>query len=227
MTDIWYFSHYEKEGVVQGKPWLTNGQTLALFKINCDENNAIAEIEASRIAKELSIPCAYTELYEWEGHQGILSHNFKKPSIIYRTADDICSEIMGDTYVHGWDNLSIDIVRDKWPQLQKGMVDMLFFDCLIQNDDRHGKNFEVEVSEDDKLIKLAPLFDHGMSMNEFPSDICRVGWSRNWDGLSHFEMFERLLQYYPEQIKRLLDRVSEIEINSFCSLRYKEMLAIL
>ncbi len=41
--------------------------------------------------------------------------------------------------------------------------DMLTIDHLIQNRDRHGANMEVLRSKKDKTIRLAPLFDHGLS----------------------------------------------------------------
>ena len=41
--------------------------------------------------------------------------------------------------------------------------EMLTIDYLIQNRDRHGANIEVLRSKKEKTIRLAPLFDHGLS----------------------------------------------------------------
>lgn len=49
---------------------------------------------------------------------------------------------------HGWDEY---IYR------------MLVFDYLILNRDRHGANMEVLVNRSTKTVRLAPLFDHGVS----------------------------------------------------------------
>jgi len=40
---------------------------------------------------------------------------------------------------------------------------MLFIDYLVLNRDRHGANLEVLRSRKDKSVRLAPLFDHGLS----------------------------------------------------------------
>lgn len=40
---------------------------------------------------------------------------------------------------------------------------MLVFDYLILNRDRHGANMEVLVNRYQKTVRLAPLFDHGLS----------------------------------------------------------------
>ena len=41
---------------------------------------------------------------------------------------------------------------------------MLCLDYLIANRDRHGSNLEVLRNEDDESIRLAPLFDQGVSL---------------------------------------------------------------
>ncbi|MBO7700546.1 MAG: hypothetical protein J6S47_05720 [Eubacteriaceae bacterium] len=46
---------------------------------------------------------------------------------------------------------------------------MLAVDYLILNRDRHGANIEVLRSKNEKTIRLAPLFDHGLSL------LCRCG----------------------------------------------------
>ena len=52
-------------------------------------------------------------------------------------------------------------VRNGW---EKEIFQMLVFDYLILNRDRHGANMEVLINRFQKSIRLAPLFDHGVSL---------------------------------------------------------------
>jgi len=51
-------------------------------------------------------------------------------------------------------------IRNGWAEEIYGM---LFIDYLVLNRDRHGANLEVLRSRKDKSVRLAPLFDHGLS----------------------------------------------------------------
>lgn len=52
-------------------------------------------------------------------------------------------------------------IRNKW---DKYIYQMLVVDFLILNRDRHGANIEVLKNPKDKTIRLAPLFDNGLSL---------------------------------------------------------------
>lgn len=47
---------------------------------------------------------------------------------------------------------------------EKQIYNMIVVDFLILNRDRHGANIEVLKNNKDKLLRLAPLFDHGFSL---------------------------------------------------------------
>jgi len=51
-------------------------------------------------------------------------------------------------------------IRNGWAEEIYGM---LLIDYLVLNRDRHGANLEVLRSRKDKSVRLAPLFDHGLS----------------------------------------------------------------
>lgn len=52
-------------------------------------------------------------------------------------------------------------IRNGWEQY---IYEMLVVDFLILNRDRHGANIEVLRDSKNKKIRLAPLFDHGLSL---------------------------------------------------------------
>ena len=85
-----------------------------------------------------------------------------------------CSE---DFKKKGDKKIALDIFYDMeaWPKenpmefcLRYGFAtciyDMLLIDYLIMNRDRHGANIEVLKNSLDHSIRLAPLFDHGLSL---------------------------------------------------------------
>ena len=58
-----------------------------------------------------------------------------------------------------------DYYRHLGPQFQDAFADMLMFDALINNTDRHFGNFGVLIDSRSNAIKEpAPLFDHGCSL---------------------------------------------------------------
>ena len=86
-------------------------------------------------------------------------------------------------------------IRNGWAEY---VYQMLVFDYLILNRDRHGANIEVLENKNLKSIRLAPLFDHGVSLlcrtlNEEALDKedvmadrpiqCFVGSRSSWDNL--------------------------------------------
>lgn len=52
-------------------------------------------------------------------------------------------------------------IRNGW---EKYVYEMLVVDFLILNRDRHGANIEVLRNSEEKTLRLAPIFDHGLSL---------------------------------------------------------------
>ena len=52
-------------------------------------------------------------------------------------------------------------IRNGW---ENYIYEMLVVDFLILNRDRHGANIEILRNSKDKTIRIAPLFDHGLSL---------------------------------------------------------------
>lgn len=86
-------------------------------------------------------------------------------------------------------------IRNGW---ENEIYQMLVFDYLILNRDRHGANMEVLINRFQKTVRLAPLFDHGVSLlSRCPDEAamqkedviadkpvqCFVGSHSAWDNL--------------------------------------------
>ena len=69
-------------------------------------------------------------------------------------------------------------IRQGWEEY---IYQMLVVDFLILNRDRHGANIEVLRNSKQKQIRMAPLFDHGLSL------LCR---SHNLEDLEHINVME-------------------------------------
>ena len=96
---------------------------------------------------------------------------------------------------------------------------MLIVDYLVLNRDRHGANMEVLRSAKQKSIRLAPLFDHGLSL------VCRC---HNGEELKKFDVMEdrrvqafigsgstrENMRYVPERVIRELPELQEKDIDS-------------
>ena len=87
-------------------------------------------------------------------------------------------------------------IRNGWSEY---IYQMLVFDYLILNRDRHGANVEVLTNRYRKTVRLAPLFDHGVSLfSRTPNDAaleaedvladkpvqCFVGTRSAWENLN-------------------------------------------
>lgn len=64
---------------------------------------------------------------------------------------------------------------------EKYLYEMLLTDYLVLNRDRHGANIEVLRDEKKKTVRLAPLFDHGLSL------LCRC---HSADEVDRFDVLE-------------------------------------
>jgi len=75
------------------------------------------------------------------------------------------SKMALDTYFqaehHPNENMLDFCVRNGWGNY---IYEMLIVDFLILNRDRHGANIEVLRNKSQKTVRLAPLFDHGLSL---------------------------------------------------------------
>ena len=237
----WRFADEEVEGVHPNKAWLTNGTERALFKPDTYIGEGEIELEAYRIAAALGIACARIELLTYNDcTPGIISYDFKQhddTKIIYHKADDMYYKERTNTLTHiSIDSegnvlesicMTLEDVKNHIPQIESKVVEMLYFDCLIRNIDRHGYNWELIVDEaDGTVLDLAPLFDHGHALWSKKAlkldDRCAVPYVDDVE-LENFKMFHQLCIEYPGQILNLLQKTSKIELNDFVAERFQKM----
>ena len=243
--DEWEVLGDEKEGIHKNKTWMEHIKTgkTALFKPDTELSESIVEYEVFKISENLQIPCAEIELVEFSGLKGCLSYHYRhklvKPGddIVFIHADDLYEKGDMVTYRSKDSNkkslspipeITLEIVRSRIPQIEKSVVDMLFLDCLVSNRDRHGYNWDIAMTEEGQAVGIAPLFDHGYSLwhKYIPEqDDCVMPWADDVE-LTHYAMFETLIERHSEQIKNLLDKCAKLELIDFVKPRFKKMLEI-
>ena len=171
------FSDWEKLNLpvtgIRKKQWLKNTTTgeVGLFKFPKTEHTGDywAEKLAYELGKLLGIEVARTELGLCNGRIGSLSYNILNDgehllegySIIGETLDfSTSSEIYDNIGV----NYSVELIEDVLGEQFNFILDLLVFDCLIGNTDRHHGNWAVITDDNDKWLKLSPLYDNGSSL---------------------------------------------------------------
>ncbi len=142
---------------------------IVYYKLSCYDryrgiygHESVNELLASRILERLCIPhIPYRLIHAMVIVNGKEHETWLSESCDYRAAHE--RRLALDRYIEQ------NALGDETPLefcARKGWSDdvnaMMAFDYLIINRDRHGANVEVVLSDGD--VKLAPLFDHGVSL---------------------------------------------------------------
>lgn len=154
-----------KTGVVQEVQDLTY---LSWDKIRSSSGTAGSFLKAY---SELEGEKIYYKLSNYDAFHGIIGHECVNEKCLtylcaskdYKESGD--SKIALDAYFQAErfaGETPLDFcVRNGW---ESYIYEMLIVDFLILNRDRHGANMEVLRNKKKRTLKLAPLFDHGLSL---------------------------------------------------------------
>lgn len=163
------------------KIWLSSGNEIGLFKFPKQFTNGsitteyISEKLASEIASLLDIPCAKVEIGTYNGRLGSMSYKINKNNEFL---------MEGVSFINkSYPNYDINTLYDpvkcvyySFPMIspiidglhfEKEFVEMVVFDALIGNTDRHHSNWALLVSfesPDNLKIHFCPLYDNGSSL---------------------------------------------------------------
>jgi len=248
MAKIWrFFSEEQQETATKNKVWLVN--IITDEKVLCKADygkmrisESQAEAAVYEIGRALGMSYAKTERInivdiDWLGFDlkkedipnptGIISYNFKTDgNIIYKPA----SKIFGEK--------DLKTLLIEYPNLKTDLINMTFLDCLVNNSDRHGENWEVMCDPKTKrVLGIAELFDHAITLQNGNNDnFSRIYWElppkKYRDKLqTHYEVFRGLCENYREEIKKLLEKTVCLakagKLDNFVLPRLKEMAKIM
>lgn len=166
-----------------------NGETL-LYKSGTEGaantgREPYSEFYAYQIAEKMGIDSVKYGLSKWKGRLCSTCPLFTSKKISFISASAFITEG------------GIDAAKDYCSSLGKSFydafVDMIVFDALIYNTDRHLGNFGFLIdNESNTIVKPAPLFDHGLSLfcYAMESDIQNIDKYKNTLRPATYESFE-------------------------------------
>lgn len=238
------------------KIWLINPETneKGLFKfpkVKDKEKGIItgeywAEKLATEIGKLIDVECARVDIGTYKGRIGSMSYNIIKigdefieginyiqTKYPYYQKEQLFDEYSGEKY-------TVQMIKNSLSEdmsLLEDIFNMIIFDALIGNSDRHHSNWGILFEYNHNSLcpnyKLAPLYDNGSSLcsyiNEddieniltdklrFESVIntkskSTIGWNETRP-IRHFELIQLIREnYYNETvdiIKRIKQKINE------------------
>ena len=139
---------------INGKIYLFKGGTSGFANSGLEP---YSEFYAAQVAEALGVDHVYYDLTMWKDRLCSVCELFtsKEVSLVpaYMYLGRNAAEILVRTHTSGRSDLS------------SSLMDMIVFDWIIANQDRHLGNFGVlRDNSTGQIIKFAPLFDHGMSL---------------------------------------------------------------
>lgn len=144
------------------KCWRRIDGNIELFKTGTEgfANSGLepySEFYAYQIADAMGIDAIKYNLARWNGYLCSTCKLFTDKKTAYISVGRIVRD--------GGIEAVIKYYKDLGQKFYDSFVDMVVFDALILNEDRHLGNFGVLVdSRSNKVLKPAPLFDHGLSL---------------------------------------------------------------
>lgn len=134
--------------------WLYKGGTFGFANTG---NEPYSEFYACRIGEKMGINAVHYDLENW---MGILASKCK----LFTDIDTAYIPI-GRIVTEGGIDAVLDYYKEQGEEFYEQLVDMLVFDAVIINEDRHYGNFGVlRDNKSGRIIAPAPVFDNGVSL---------------------------------------------------------------
>lgn len=189
---------------------------------------AAAEKVASELGKLYGVPTADTDLAHYQGRHGIISHKFVATDEVLVDGGDLIVARHPAFDRRRSRSHSFQLVREVLPAPQlPQFIELLVFDAVIGNSDRHQDNWSVILARND-APRLAPSYDHGSSLGRDISDNAieehlrenvleryalrgrsRVSWDDVGGGrpMAHVDLLRNVQADHPGEVYRALDKV--------------------
>ena len=157
---------------IDGKILLFKGGMSGAFNTG---NEPYSEFYAAQIAKAMGIEAIPYGLSKWKGNLCSTCELF--------TSKDYSFVPVGRLVARGGMDAVKAYYKELGPQYEKALRDMIVFDAIVCNTDRHFGNFGFLVdNRTNQIVAPAPLFDHGNALFNYAGN-------ENWSE-------EKLLEEY-------------------------------
>ena len=145
---------------ISGRITLYKGGTSGASK---KKKEPYSEYYASQVAKAMGVNAISYGLSKWKGVQCSTCELFTSKTISYIPIGRIVKK--------GGMKAVADYYCSLGPEYEKALRDMLVYDAVICNTDRHFGNFGLLIdSSTNQIIAPAPLFDHGNSLFNYAGE---------------------------------------------------------
>ncbi len=155
-------------GGILAKCWRRIGGKIILYKAGSTGaanagNEPYSEFYASQIANTMGLNAVEYHLHQWKGQLCSTCELFTHKTRSYIPTGRIVTE-------GGWVAVLHDY-KERGDRYYESLLDMLIFDAVICNEDRHFGNFGVIVDNDtNTIVDPAPIFDNGLSLFNYAMD---------------------------------------------------------
>lgn len=157
---------------IQSKIYLYKGGTFGAANTGFEP---YSEYYASQIAKIMGFDAISYGLSKWKSNLCSTCELFTSKELSYIPVGYLKTKGGMKAVREYYESLGDDFVKE--------LNDMIIFDAIICNTDRHFGNFGVLVDNvTNQIVKPAPLFDHGNSLFNF-------AWGDDWDNDKNLENY--------------------------------------
>ena len=193
-------------GGMLAKCWRRENGKILLYKAGTEgfANSGLepySEFYAYQIAEKMGLRAVKYGISKWKGKLCSTCELFTDKSVSFIPAGKLIKTGGIDAVLDYYKSLGEEFFND--------LIDMFVFDAIIYNEDRHLGNFGVLVDNStNRIIRTAPLYDHGLSLFCYAMD----------DDLSNIEK-------YADTRSPALYRSFDVFTKSIITDRQKKMLA--
>ena len=147
---------------IDGKVYLYKSGTFGYANAG---NEPYSEFYAAQLAEYMGLNHVSYDMEKWKGKVCSVCPIFTSTELSYIPMGTI---IPVSDHRKGFESTLryfADMEGNIGETAREAFVDMLLFDCLIENTDRHLNNFGMLAdSRTGEVVSMAPLFDHGFSL---------------------------------------------------------------
>jgi len=149
-------------GGVLAKCWRRDRGKIILYKAGSigaanTGNEPYSEFYAFQIAQTMGLHAVKYNLNQWQKQLFSTCELLTNKQFAYVPAGRIITD-------GGWKAI-IEYYQTLGESYYESLVDMLIFDAVICNEDRHFGNFGLMIdNQTNQIVDTAPLFDHGLSL---------------------------------------------------------------
>lgn len=196
---------------IKGKVYLYKGGTSGASNTGMEP---YSEKYASLVAECMGINAITYKISKWKGKMCSVCELF--------TSKDIAYVPIGRIITSGGMRAVRKYYESLGDEFTRALNEMLVFDAIVCNTDRHFGNFGVLVeSRTNKIIAPAPLFDHGNSLFSLAGE-------ENWTTPGLLDEYASTLlpcvyEDYFEEVKPYLDEELKKKVRKLFNFRFQEL----